>query len=400
MRLKLVTIALAALAARPAVRLSAQQDTAAKWYERLRFEGDFRLRHETFSQEDVTGRGRFRIRMRAGFTLPISKTVTAGVRLASAEPGSVTSHNVSLTGGLAPKNIFLDRAFLTWSPTSRVTLTGGKFALPLVRPAGLFRTELIYDDEVAPEGFHEQLTLVQQKEGVLRRLAVMGEQWSLLELSDQADSWMLGGQAVADLALSGRVSGTLTAGFYGYLNGDQLALARNSNSALLVTNSVVLRDGTVVPGGKPLSPSSANPFATFVNDFELISGSAGLSVDRVLGRMPLQLYVDVVHNAGGTDENTGYWAGVSAGGLRRKGDWAASVVYAHVPTEAVLSMYSYSDLGGGGTNNKGPMITVQYRPGKDFTLSVREHAITPVNEATGASTRTLHRLQIDAGVAF
>lgn len=391
--------ALAILALVPCVPLSAQ-DSTLKWYERIRFEGDARLRYESFTQEDVDDRGRLRIRMRAGFTLPISKTVTSGVRIATVEPGSLTSHNVTLTGGLVPKNISLDRAYLTWTPSTRFTMTGGKFALPLARPAALFRSELIYDDEVAPEGFHEQVTLVQRKTGLLRRLAVMGEQWILLEMSDQSDAWMLGGQAVADLAFSSRVTGMLTGAYYGYLHGNRLALARNTNGAILVTNSVVLRDGTVVEGGRALAPAATNPFASFLNDFELISGSAGLSVDRVFGRMPLQMYVDVVHNAGAAAENTGYWAALSAGTIRRKGDWAATVLYAHVPTEAMLSMHSYSDLGPGGTNNEGVVFQMQYRPGKDFTLSLRHHVISPVNSATASSDKTLQRLQLDAGVSF
>lgn len=393
-------VAMVLLSAGSGARLSAQQDTTTRWYDRIRFEGDFRLRHETFASDDVTPRGRFRIRMRAGFTLPISKTVTSGVRLATAEPGSVTSHNVTFTGALTPKNIFLDRAYLTWTPSSRFTMTGGKFGLPLVRPAGLFRTEMLFDDEVAPEGFHEQVTLVQQKGGVLRRLAVLGEQWVLQELGDQPDTWMLGGQAVADLTFSVRTTAVITGGYYGYLRGKRLALARNGNSQLLVTNSVVLRDGTILTGGKSLAPAASNPFAEFVSDFQLINGSVGISVERVFGRMPLQVYVDVVHNAGATDERTGYWTALSAGTIRRTGDWAATVMYNRVPTEAVPSMYSYSDFGLGGTNNKGVIVQVQYRPGKDFTLSLRHHAITPVNAATAASDKTLHRLMLDAGVSF
>jgi len=400
MQLTIVTIASVALVALPSVRLAAQQDTATKWYDRIRFEGDVRLRHELFSQEGIDDRGRLRIRMRAGFVMPISKTLSAGARLATAEPGSITSHNVTLGGGLSPKNVFIDRAWVSWTPSARFTATGGKFALPFARPAALFRSELIYDDEVSPEGFHEQVTMVQSKTGFLRRLAVMGEQWLQLEQSDLPDSWMLGGQIVADLAFSKRVTGTLAGGYHGFLHGQSLALTRNTNSAILVTNSVVLRDGTVLTGGKSLSPPSTSPFATYLNPFELISGTAGLSVDSVFGRMPLQMYVDVVHNAGASDENTGYWAALSAGTIRRKGDWAATVLYGRVPTEAVLSMYSYSDFGFGGTNNKGAVFQVQYRPGRDFTLSLRHHIITPVNSATAANANTLQRLQLDAGVSF
>ncbi|HET9514036.1 MAG TPA: putative porin, partial [Gemmatimonadales bacterium] len=291
--------------------LAAQEQQ--RWYERLRFDGDFRVRYESFRQEEAEDRGRLRIRLRAGFTLPITSTLTTGFRLASAEPGSVTSHNVNLSGGLTPKNLFIDRAWLSWTPSDRFTITGGKFGNPLERAPGLMRSELIFDDEVAPEGFHEQLTLVAGDSGVLRYLALLGEQWTLQEFSDRADSWMLGGQAVMSLAPSERSRITLAAGYYGFLRGNSMAQARNGNSALLITNTVVLEDGSVLEGGQPLSPPAGNPFLRFASDFRLISGSAGISLDRAVGSSPIQLYGDVVYNDGAEDQNLGWWAGLSLG---------------------------------------------------------------------------------------
>ena len=396
----IVTIALVALAVRPVSRLHAQQDTTTKWYDRFRFDGDVRLRLDLISTDENADRGRVRIRLRTGFTVPVSRTVMAGFRVATAEPGSVTSTNINLSGAFTLKNFGVERAYITWSPSNRFTMTGGKFAFPLVKPAGVMRTEMVFDEDLAPEGFHQQVNLVLRREGLLRRFALLGEQWTIQEVSNGPDTWMLGGQAVADLTFSPRVSATITGGYYGYLHGRELAAARNANPALLVSNSVVLDDGTVLEGGRALAPPAGNPFATFVNDFELLNGSAGITVDRVFGRMPLQLYIDAVHNAGATSERTGYWAGLTAGVLRQAGDWTATVVYTRVPTEAVLSIYNYSDLGLGGTNNEGPIFQVQYRPGKDFTLSLRHAIISAVNEATGASTKPIQRLLLDAGVSF
>jgi hypothetical protein len=400
MRLPIVTVALAVLASLPSSRLHAQQDTTVKWYDRFRFDGDIRVRFDYISNSETADRGRARIRVRTGFTVPVSRTVTAGLRLATAEQGSVTSTNINLSGAFTLKNIALDRAYITWTPSPRFTITGGKFAFPVVKPAGVMRTEMVFDEDVAPEGFHEQVTLVTRREGLLRRVAVLGEQWSVRESGSGPDTWMLGGQVVTDLALSTRVSATVTGGYYGYVNGKRLAAARNANEELLISNSVVLEDGTVLEGGQELFPPEGNPIATFVNDFELLNANAGITVDRVFGSMPLQLYVDVVHNAGASSERTGYWVGLTAGALRRRGDWTASAVYARVPTEAVLSIYNYSDLGLGGTNNTGPIFQVQYRPGKDFTLSARHHIMSAVNEATGFSSKPVHRLLLDAGVSF
>ena len=381
----------------PVGRASAQE---AKWYDRIRFEGDFRLRHESFFQDDTSSRGRFRIRARAGFTFPISSTLTTGFRLASAEPGSVTSHNVTLTGGLTGKNFFVDRAFLTWSPSSLFTITGGKFANPLQRPAGLMRTELMFDDEVAPEGLHEQLTLVSSPEGTVRRFAILAEQWILSEVSNDSDAWMLGGQGVLDLGFGSRVTTTLTAGYYHYLHGDLLARLRNTNSALFVSNAVVLQDGTILEGGQTIAPPSGNPFDAFVSDFEILNASAGISIDRVVGRQPLQLYVDLAENTAAADQSSGIWTGLTLGALRQAGDWAATLVYTRVETESVVSMFSYSDLGFGGTNVEGPILTAQFRPVGTLTLSYRHHLTSSVAPVGGPPDRKLHRIMIDAGVSF
>jgi hypothetical protein len=374
------------------------QDT--KWYDRLRFEGEFRLRHESFFQNDTASRGRLRVRARLGVTAPISSTLTTGVRLATAEPGSVTSHNVTLTGGLTSKNFFLDRAYLTWTPSERFSITGGKFANPLERPRGLMRSELIFDDEVAPEGLHEQVTLVSSREGTVRRFAVMAEQWILSEVSDNPDAWMLGGQGVLELSLGSRVSATVTAGYLGFIHSDLVARLRNANSALVVSNAVVLQDGTVLEGGEALSPSAANPFLGFVNDFDLVNLSAGITIDRAVGRHPLQLYADLVENTGAEDYSTGWWTGLSLGAIRRSGDWSASVLWTRVETDAVLSMYSYSDLGFGGTNVHGPILTAQFRPVGSLTLSYRHHLTRSVVPVGGLPDRRLHRIMFDAGVSF
>lgn len=389
---------LAVLSAVPLLRLSAQD----KWYDRVTFDGDFRLRHESFWQsgDEFDERGRLRIRLRAGFTMALSKSFSTGFRLASIEPGSVTSHNVSLTGTSTTKTIAIDRAFLTWTPSSRVTVTGGKFANPLLRAPGLMRSELVFDDEVTGEGLHQQVNLVSSRTGLVRRFALMAEQWSQQEFSDRTDAWMLGGQAALELAPAARTTLFLSAGYLGWLHGRFLATARNSNAALVVSNSVELRDGTILEGGKPLSPTTANPFAAFVSEFNLVTGSAGLAIDRLLGRHPVQLYADLVHNAGAEEERTGLWSGVTVGALRSRGDWSASVVYTHVERESVLSMYSYSDLGVGGTNVKGPIVTAQFRPARELTLSYRHHFMRPVTPAEGVLDRTLHRIMLDAAVSF
>jgi hypothetical protein len=390
----------------PAVLLSSPTPTAAQapageqWYERMRFAGDFRVRHESFFLPDSSPRGRMRIRFRMGFILPISPRVTTGLRLASSEPGSVTSHNVSLSGELTPKHIVLDRAWLTWTPNRRVTLTAGKFANPLSRPDGLMRTEMVFDDEVSPEGLHEELVIRRSDSGLVRHLALRAEQWSLRERADSSDVWLVGGQVAGQLGFGRTATVSLAGSYLAYRHGDQLAAARNANRALLITNAVVLLDGTIVEGGKAISPTTGNPFVRFRERFRLLNGSVGVTVPRAIAGLPVSAYLDAVHNAGAEEHRTGYWAGVTVGPGGRARGWAATVVRTRVEREAVLSMYSYSDLGLGGTNLEGTIFQVAWRPAAGILLSVRDHIIRPILPVDGVPDRALHRLQLDAGVSF
>jgi hypothetical protein len=332
--------------------------------------------------------------------VPINQQFTFGLRLASGEPGTATSYNVTMGQAVSAKNILLERVWLGWTPSSRVAVTGGKFALPLVRPRGFLRSELIFDEEVTPEGLHEEVTLHSARGGLVRRVALLGEQWMMSERAKSEDSWMLGGQAVLDLAPAEGVGLSLAGGYYGFANGDLLAEARNANPQLFVTNSVVLKDGTVLEGGKALTPSATNPFVRFVQDFRLVSGSVGLTVDRALGGRPIQAYLDVVHNTGANAAHTGWWAGLSLGQIGGPGDWAAGAVWSHVEQESVLSMYSYSDLGFGGTNVEGPMLQAQFRPVGGITLSLRHHIIQLISPVAGVSAEPVHRLQLDVSATF
>lgn len=378
----------------------AQDAPSGPWYERMQVAGDFRVRHESFWLPDSSPRGRARMRFRVGFALPVAKQFTTGIRLASGEPGNVTSHNVTLSGELAPKSIQLDRAWLTWTPGRTVTVTGGKFAMPLRRPEGLMPTEMIFDDEVSPEGFHQEIVLTRSDSGFVRRLVLMGEQWSLRELAHEGDTWMLGGQVAAELAPGPRVRLSLQGAYLGFRHGHQLAAARNDNRQLLVTNAVVLFDGTIVEGGKAISPTSGNPFVRFHERFRLLNGSVGLRVDRAIAELPVSAYVDAVHNAGASQYRTGYWAGLTVGSARNPGAWAATVVRARVEREAVLSLFSYSDLGLGGTNVSGTILQLVFRPVAGVLLSVRDHIMTTILPVDGLPDRALHRLAVDAGVTF
>ncbi|TFH66465.1 MAG: hypothetical protein E4G90_03395 [Gemmatimonadales bacterium] len=375
-----------------------QAQSAPKWYERLTTSGDFRVRSESFFQETATARTRLRVRMRIGLTAKLTDGFTFGARIATGTPGNVTSTNVSL-GSLNEMSLRVDRAYLRWSPNNTVEVSAGKLGLPVWKAAAGINSELVFDDDFAPDGLHQSLTLFRSSEGLVRRVTVLGDQWIMQEVSSGSDSWMVGTQGVLGLALDDRTTLDFSGAYFDFVNGDVLAQARNGNGELLISNAVITESGATVDGGVSIKPSSADPFARSANDFRLIQGTIGLMRSDVMGTR-LAAYATVVHNTGADDDNSGIWAGASLGTASRPGQWALAMAWARVEQEAVLSMLSYSDLGKGGTNVQGPMLAVSWRPAASVTLSAKDHIMSHIRKVPGANANTLHRIQVDARVSF
>jgi hypothetical protein len=390
----------AGLGALVSSRAAAQDAAAAPWYERMQVSADLRLRHDTFLFPDSTPDGKFRFRLRLGMTVPVTPKVTFGLRFSSVEPGAITSENITLTGETAPKSVQLTGAWVSWRPFRALTLTGGKYGIAASRPPGVVTSEILYDDDLAPEGFHQEVSLYEAGAGVLRRVTLSGEQWSLRVLRDSADVWMLAGQAAVELVPAEGVRLGLAGGYTVFHNGRVLAQARNDNRRLLVTNAVVLVDGTILDAGKPVSPTTGNPFLRFESAFQLVTGQATVTVDRLAAGRPATAFVDVVRNTGAALHRTGWAAGVRVGRVRRPGDWAAGITQVRVEREAVLSMFNGSDFGLGGTNGSGPILMAQALLAPGITLTIRDHLVRLILPVDGLPAGRYHRLLLDLTTAF
>lgn len=150
------------------------------WTQRIRFEGDVRVRNEstlfagsnsnTINHFQAINEGSgldvnentsssfgpllntrqnrknlWRARARLGVVADISEATQAGVRLASGSDDSPVSTTQTLGGGLSKKNIWLDQAWLSYKPTEWLKLTGGRFANPFVSSEMLFSSDLNFD---------------------------------------------------------------------------------------------------------------------------------------------------------------------------------------------------------------------------------------------------------------
>lgn len=392
---------LACIVAVPRVSL-AQASPASSWTERLQLRGDFRPQYDLTSQDQGAGkesfdlRTRLRVRLRLELEARLNERLKVGLRLASNEGSNPISQNVALGRAFATKTMALDLAYVDWAPTAAVRLTAGKFPNPLYRAVGGARSQLLWDDDLSPEGLAQTVTPVNRRDGAVRRLAIHLQQWSLQEFAGETDSWMLGGQAVLDLAPRRGTSLTLAGGYYGFANVGRLARAVNTNSLLSVTNGVVLKDGTLVPGGVLLTVDPAKPVDRFAADFGLVHGAMTVGLEKAIGRTDLQLAGESVINLKADDERLAYQLVAGATGFLPR--TMLSLAYVHLERDALLSMFSYSDLGRGGTNQRGWILTVQYRAASPVTFALKEHYVRPI-VAVQPNTPT-HRLQLEANIAF
>jgi Putative porin len=390
--------------------------TAVDWLNRFSFSGDMRARYEGFYQEhgpNANERNRARFRLRFAVGVKVSDEVSGGLRLVSGDPNDPISSNETLTNLFTKKPISLDQAFITLTPKasigladypwSPVTITMGKFANPAFRPRAVMTSEMIFDDDLTPEGLSETFTFYDSAEGLLRRLQLNAMQWTVREAARSADSYMLGGQVVGTFQLLPSTRLTLAMADYAFIKPDLIAQARNSNSALKMTNSVVLVDGTIVKGGASLTPGTGDKaFKKFLGDFNLINGSVQLDYNTGYARWPLSLLGDVAWNSeSGTSKDWAVWAGIGLGATRNPGDWAFSAVWSKIETDSVLSVFSYSDFGrDGGTNVQGPFLKIDYMLFPRLTITAKNHFVSFIDRPKGQSNSLLNRFQLDAQLAF
>jgi hypothetical protein len=158
---------------------------------RFRFNGDIRIRGESFLQ-DAPGfidRNRARVRMRFGFDGKLNEDFIGSFALATGSLGDPTTTNETFTNFFDRKTIGLDRAYITYNPVAHswLSLTGGKF------PYVWQRTSVTGDPDLNPEGFDEKVSF-NFNHGGFKNVTAQLLQLIYNENSTGTDSYTLGGQ--------------------------------------------------------------------------------------------------------------------------------------------------------------------------------------------------------------
>jgi len=401
-----------------------------KWLDMITPFGDLRNRYEGFFQEGRTAENRFRLRARIGLTANVTDEIGATVRLATGDSNNPVTRNQTFQNAFTQKSINLDQAYMTLKPGKTfniepgwVTVTAGKFS------ANAYRTsELIWDDDLTPEGATETLNLVEQREGVLRGLKVNAFQWVVNEVAANNDPWMGGGQIVAETAFDNTANLTVDFADFHYSSLSEVAKdflspsGKNFNKQLATTNSLlVVRDST----GKI---TKIDGFRYGVN---IINAGADLDFPNVVG-VPAGVFGDLAYNTEAEGKNVGVYVGAGIGKagkdyyhdtLKNQGDWGASYTFAWVERDAALALFNYDDIsysqGGfgttqtgssvtGGTNVIGHIVRLDYELFPNVQLTWKTHFINALDASLDQrfsvvkwdGNPTLVRTQVDAMLKF
>ncbi|WP_407352045.1 putative porin [Luteimonas sp. R10] len=158
----------------------AAPDAVPEWTQRIRVEGDVRVRNESRlysdnnsdievdwgainagsgydvnpntnlllpplrnTREDRTNS--WRIRARLGITADLGEHTQAGVRLATGNDNGPVSTTQTLGGGLEKKDAWIDQAWIAWSPADWLRVVGGRFDNPYWSTETVFSNDLNFD---------------------------------------------------------------------------------------------------------------------------------------------------------------------------------------------------------------------------------------------------------------
>ncbi len=321
------------------------------WLEKVKWGGDFRLRHETQLREPATDRNLERFRLRFGFTAKPWDPLEIGVRLASGASGNPLSTNQSFSGTFDKKAIFIDKAYAKYTPwlggsgpLAGLSMVGGK----MENPYNLIPENNVWDNDVTPEGaafLWKGPSPLPFTQGFLpvTPFATAGAFQIAEQSADENDPAIFGFQTGFDIALPEGMEFSPSIAYYN-MTGIQGLKTTNLGFASL-------------PGGN--STVTEGAATKFFNDYDMLDVAGRLSLPDIF-KQPVAFYGDWTQNRAAEDDNNAWTAGTEIGKVTEKfGSWKAFYFYKRMPTDAVFAGLTDSDFGAGGTNHKGHIMGFQ-----------------------------------------
>jgi hypothetical protein len=344
------------------------------WSDRIRLQGDFRYRYETIDVENSAFRRRNRIRARANIQADLADDVEVGFGLASGGEDPVSS-NQTLGGGGSSKDVVLDLAYADWQLADGLHVLAGKYKNPWLRVGG---QPLMFDGDWRPEG----LALSYKRDWFF--LNAVGS-WFESDTGKSNDNYSWGAQ----IGAAGEFGGARLRGGIAYYSiktkGESTTFGDPGDPADYFGNTAV------EAGGLPCG-STPDTDCFYLYDYLLTEVFAEATFN--IGDWPAAVYLDFVNNSDPSANNTGWAIGTKFGQAKALGDIEFSYYYADKEADSTFGLVTDSDFAGGGTDNKGHFIKVNF--GINESLSIGAEYIINEIDIVAGSKQDYNRLMIDA----
>jgi len=393
------------------------------WLSRMSFYGDVRVRFQsdrydsandtvqnidsTFGQPQGTtsnsteARDRIRVRGRLGVDGLLSENVQAGARLvtsaASEDPYNPTSESFDVGQNNQRYGAAFDLAYIRWSPTATVALSGGRVANPYFGSDLVWAPDFTFDSAVA--NWHPRLS--ESWTG----FATLGAHWLLSAPASPGvqsrNDWLYAAQAGVDAAWSNHSTFTFGIGYLDFYN-----LEGKLNPALPTGNSEYAN--SAVPYRKPgnttfninfLSQPNSSAVYGLASKFKLLDlagryewsrfepvrlgitaefvRNLGFNAGEIAQRIGLAAEALPQDRSGATalqrPRVNGYLVQFQVGNSRveQRGDWNAFTGYRRLERDAVVAEYTSADYRLGGTDQSSTYVGFGYGVARNTAVSLR-----------------------------
>jgi hypothetical protein len=350
------------------------QIPAAKesWPDRIRLDGDFRYRYESIDPEGSSTRKRNRIRARANVRADLADNVEVGFGLATGGDDPVST-NQTLGGGGTTKGVGLNLAYVDWQAIDGLHIIGGKFKNPLLKVG---KQSLMWDGDWTPEGIG-----FSYKRDWFFANAIGTYLESDSRRDNESFSWG------AQFGASGEIGGAKVKGGIAYYSidtqGDGTSFGDPTDPDDYFGNTAV------EAGGLPCGTTGAS--CEYLYDYLLTEVFAEATFN--MGDWPAVVFFDYVNNSDPSDDDTAWTAGTRIGQAKDRGQVQFSYLYADKETDSVFGLLTDSDFAGGGTDNKGHFLQVNYGISKNWSIGA-QYFINERDIRSGAKS-DYNRLMID-----
>lgn len=312
-----------------------------EWVNTITLRGDMRLRYDFLKKEspaNTPDRHRNQIRARLLTEAKPMEETTVGIRIATGDTSNViTSNNTTMDGAGVDKSVWLDQAYIIWTPSENARIIGGKMENPFF---SVMKNQLIWDSDWTPEG---AAGLYSWSNGLFLNWGAfwIKERSSGSDNGGPSDSGLFGGQIGWNTEI-GAAKFTLGASEYSFAGMKGKPIINPSGSG---SNAYTSRgNSSDVVGGNTL----------YAKDFSIANIFVDLSYTR------LGFYAEVAQNTAASRDNMAYLAGFRYGKIKERNDWMISYSYRKTEKDAVVAGLKDSDFADGFNDSRGHTVAARY----------------------------------------